>query len=467
MERPDVHYARTDDGASIAYQAFGAGRYDIVYMSGFVTHLDLMWESAQEVEWFRRLAGLGRVVMLDRRGIGLSDRFTPGEAPPVEVLVEDLGAVMDAAGVTRPILFGSQTAAPLACLYAASHPDRVRALAIYAMCSHLAGPHLEEWQTYLDWTGSHFGSLEAALNEVRDVQPSRAGDPDHLAWMARLHRSAWSPGSFRPMVEVQIALDIRDVLPAISVPTLAMYRRGDSSIPLEALRSSAALIPGATVVELPGTDHECSAGPIAPIMDALEGFIADLDGERVGGARRLATVLFTDVVGATARAAEIGDAAWRDLIAAHHAIVRRELDRFSGTEVDTAGDGFLATFDGPARAVRCAQAIGSRVRDLGLEIRAGVHTGEIETINGKVGGIAVHIGARIAASAGPSEILVSSTVKDLTAGSGLAFEDVGEHELKGVPDTWRLFRVVAPGSGDPASAGRVAPTDPVYDRPTR
>jgi len=441
VERPEVRYARAADGASIAYQAFGAGRYDIVFMSGNITHLDLMWDSAQEVDWFQHLAGLGRVVMLDRRGIGLSDRFTPGEAPPVEVLVEDLGAVMEAAGVTRPILFGSNAAAQLGCLYAASHPDRVRGLVTYAMWTHLAGRHLQEWQTYLEWTASHFGSIEAALNEVRDVQPSRAGDPDHLAWMARLMRSAWSPGSFRPMVEVQMALDIRDVLPAISVPTLAMYRPGDSSVPVDDMRSSAALIHGATIVELPGMDHECSAGPIAPMIDALESFIASLDGAQIRSSRRLATVLFTDVVGATARAAEIGDAAWRDLIAAHHRIVRRELERFSGKEIDTAGDGFFATFDGPARAVHCAQAIGSRVRDLGVEIRAGVHTGEIEPVDGKVGGIAVHIGARIAALAGPSEVLVSSTVKDLTAGSGLVFDDAGERELKGVPDRWRLFRV--------------------------
>lgn len=442
MERPKVHYARAADGASIAYQAFGAGRYDIVFMSGNITNLDVLWESDQEVEWFQQLARLGRVVLLDRRGMGLSDRFAPGEAPTVEILVEDLGAVMDAAGVTRPILFGSNSAAQLACLYAASHPDRVRGLATYAMWSHLAGRHLQEWQAYLEWTPSHFGSLEAALNEVRDVQPSRAGDPDHLDWMARLQRSAWSPGSFRPMIEVQMALDIRDVLPAISVPTLAMYRPGDSSVPVSDTRSSAALIHGATVVELPGMDHECSAGPIGPMIDALEGFIASLDGEQVvRSARRLATVLFTDVVGATARAAEVGDAAWRDLIVAHHAIVRRELARFSGTEIDTAGDGFFATFDGPARAVHCALTIGSRVRDLGLEIRAGVHTGEIEAVNGKVGGIAVHIGARIAALAAPSEVLVSSTVKDLTAGSGLVFEDAGEQELKGVPDQWRLYRV--------------------------
>lgn len=447
MERPAIHYAQASDGASIAYQAFGAGRYDLIHMSGNITHLDLMWESAQEVAWLQRLAGLGRVIMLDRRGIGLSDRFTPGEAPPVEVLVEDLGAVMDAAGVTRPILFGSQTSAQLACLYAASHPDRIRGLATYAMWSHLAGAHRQDWQTYLEWTLSHFGSIEAALNEVRDVQPSRAGDADHLDWMARLHRSAWSPGSFRPMVEVQMALDIRDVLPTVSVPTLAMYRPGDSSIPAEVLRSSAALIPGATVVELPGTDHECSAGPISPVIDALEGFIAGLDGEQLLSRRRLATVLFTDVVGATERAAAIGDAAWRDLIEAHHAVVRRELTRFSGTEVDTAGDGFFATFEGPARAVHCARAIGDRVRDLGVEIRAGVHTGEIEAVNGKVGGIAVHIGARIAALAGPSEVLVSSTVKDLTAGSGLVFEDAGEHDLKGVPGSWRLYRADSSGRG--------------------
>ena len=278
---------------------------------------------------------------------------------------------MDAAGVTRPILFGSNSAAQLACLYAASHPDRVRGLATYAMWSHLAGRHLQEWQTYLEWTASHFGSLEAALNEVRDVQPSRAGDPGHLAWMVRLQRSAWSPGSFRPMVEVQMALDIRDVLPAISVPTLAMYRPGDSSVPVDDMRSSAALIHGATVVELPGMDHECSAGPMAPMIDALEGFIASLDGTKVSEfatpARPSCSPTSSEPPRAPLRSATRPG---RDLIAAHHGIVRRELERFSGTEVDTRRRRILRDlrWAGPGRPLRPGDRLprrGPRARDPG------------------------------------------------------------------------------------------------------
>ena len=442
VERPDVRYARAADGAYIAFQAFGAGRYDIVFMPGQFTHLDLSWDDPEEAAWFRRLATLGRVIMLDRRGIGLSDRFAPDMAPPIEVLVEDLGAVMDAAGATKPILFGTAVGAQLASLFAASHPDRVRGLATYAMWSHLSEAESDDWRSYVEWTLAHIGSIEAAQNEVRDMQPSRADDPDRVAWVARFTRSAFSPGSFRPMMEVQIALDIRDILPTITVPSLAMYRVGDSTIPGPgSMRRAAELFNGATIVELPGTDHWWSAEPVTPIIDALEAFIAGLDGANVRPDRRLSTVLFTDIVGSTARAAGLGDSAWRDLIGAHHAVVRRELTRFMGTEVDTAGDGFFASFDGPARAVRCAQAIATRVRELGLEIRAGVHTGEIETIDGKIGGIAVIIGARIGAMAGPSDIMVSSTVKDLTAGSGLVFEDAGEHVLKGVPEPWHLYRV--------------------------
>jgi class 3 adenylate cyclase len=447
MDRTEVRYARTKDGVHIAWQAFGTGRFDILFVPGQITHLDLAWENPQEVAWFRRLATLGRVIMLDQRGVGLSDRLSPRDLPPVEVLVEDLSAVLDAAGATKAVLFGTATGAQLACLFAALHPERVRGLATYALWSHVSGDFRRDYEEFLDLAPSRWGSLESALYDARDVQPSRAGDRDYLAWVARLQRNALSPGSIRPFGVLQMALDIRDVLPAVAVPTLALYRPNETSVPPELLRSSAALIPDATVVELPGTDHWWSAEPVAPLIDELEAFLARLGGGQAPSPRRLSTVLFTDIVGSTARAAELGDGAWRETLVAHHALVRGELERHGGTEVDTAGDGFFASFDGPARAVRCARAIISRVGELGLQVRAGVHTGEIETFDGKVGGIAVVIGARIGNLAGPSEVLVSSTVKDLTAGSGLMFEDAGVRELKGVPDPWRLYRVTASGPG--------------------
>ena len=251
-----------------------------------------------------------------------------------------------------------------------------------------------------------------------------------------------SPGAVKPLFEVSLALDVRGVLPTITVPSLVMHREHDSAQPVELMQDAARLIPGAQHIELPGIDHWYTAEPQEPMFDAIESFIDTLGGAKRTSTRRLATVLFTDIVGSTERAASLGDAAWNDLVEGHHARVRTQLGLFRGTEVDTAGDGFLATFDGPARAVHCAQAIASSVRELGLEIRAGVHTGEIELSDGHVRGIAVHIGARVMSLARPSEVVVSSTVKDLVAGSGLDFEDAGEHELKGVPDTWHLYRVV-------------------------
>jgi class 3 adenylate cyclase len=286
------------------------------------------------------------------------------------------------------------------------------------------------------------GSLESAVHDAREVEPSRADESTYVEWIAKIQRTALSPGAVRPLFETGLALDVRDVLPTISVPTLVMHRERDSAADVDLLASVATMIPGAQHVVLPGWDHWVTAEPQEPMFEAIERFIAQLGDHRTTPTRRLATVLFTDIVASTQRAAELGDVAWKAALERHHAIVRAAIVHHGGREISTAGDGFFASFDGPAAAARCALQAAVGVRDIGLRIRAGVHTGEVETIDGEIGGLRVTIGARVGALAGPDEVLASSTVKDLSAGSGLSFQDAGEHELKGVPDRWRLYRVM-------------------------
>ena len=444
MERPDVHYAVAPDGVHIAYQAFGTGRYDILCVPGQSTHLDLMWDDPEQVRFLRRLAGSGRVIIMDRRGVGLSDRLSPRDLPPVEVLADDVGVVLRASGATSPVLFGSAEGGQIAAMFAATHPNRVAGLILYATWYALPPLERQEWLEWLEWAPMRWGSEELAQLDARQMWPSRASDPWFIDYVRRLTRSALSPAAARVLYEYMLAIDIHDVLPSVTAPTLTMWREHDSTgVGVDVLRETASLIPGARKVVLPGADHWWMAGPMDPVFEAIESFLAELSGASRAETRRLATVLFTDIVESTARAAELGDADWRDVVGRHHAIVRRELGRFGGTEIDTAGDGFFATFDGPAAAVRCARAIGAATLEVGLRIRAGVHTGEVETIDGKAGGLGVLIGARIGALADPGQVWASSTVKDLSAGSGLGFEDVGERELKGVPDRWHLFRVLA------------------------
>jgi class 3 adenylate cyclase len=443
-ERPNIRYAWNGD-VSLAYQVLGDGPLDLLYLQGWVSHLDLSWDSPYLSSFLRGLAGSARLIPTDRRGWGCSDRFSPSDVPPFETLVDDLITVLDAAGSERAAIFASVECAPIAVLAGATYPDRIQALVLCnPFVSYLAKDDIDWMPTMPEW--------EEWAREVRASYPLErwwGGPPDHpeRAWFERYVRASVAPGGliaeFRRFVET----DVRPVLSTVSLPTLVIAdpTGNDDNDPRNG-RFVAEHIPGARLVEIepaPGAlDWHHWYSMSDRLVREVSAFLIGIREEETRLDRVLATVLFTDIVGSTSRAAELGDGAWRGLLERHHAVVRAMLARHRGVEVDTAGDGFLATFDGPARAVRCAQAIRDALRPTGLEIRAGVHTGEVETVDGKVGGIAVNIGARVAALAGPSEVLVSQTVRDLVAGSGLAFEDAGEHILKGVPDRWHLYRAL-------------------------
>jgi class 3 adenylate cyclase len=445
---PEIRYARNGDVA-LAYQVLGEGPIDLVFFPAFINNLEIAWEDPERARFLRRLASFSRLILMDRRGTGLSDRMAPKDLPPLEVLMDDLAVVLDAVGSERTALFGTSDSACLCAMFAASHPDRVTALSLFAISAVGVATEDYPWQWTVDEWDEYFRGLQAgwgtrayADTAVNWFWPSHGDDERYKEWYARFMRQSASPNSVEAIERIWRDIDIRPILPTISVPTLVMSRTDDRVEHVEAGRDAAERIPGARFVELPGADDAPWIGDQDAVLDEVQEFltgtrhVADVD-------RILATVLFTDIVGSTERAASLGDGKWGELLSRHHDRVRSELERFRGREIATAGDGFLATFDGPARAVHCARAVAEEVRDLGLEIRAGVHTGEVELDGDDVRGIAVHIGARVGALAGPSEVLVSSTVKDLVAGSGLAFEDAGEHELKGVPDSWRLYRVVA------------------------
>jgi class 3 adenylate cyclase len=437
VEIPDVQYARSGDVA-IAYQVMGSGPFDLVLISGFVSHLDLDLDEPRMAHFLRRLASFSRLIRFDKRGTGLSDR--PGGLPDLETRMDDVRAVMDAVGSERAALLGYSEGGPMSCLFAATYPERTSALVIYASYAKRQDPDDDypwastsaERRAYADEIERNWG-VDADLGSM-----APSADAALRRWWARRARAAASPAAARDLILMNSSIDIRAVLPTIRIPTLVLHRSDDRDSRVEEGRYLAEHIPGARFVELTGQDHFPSLDA-DEILDEVEEFLTGTRPAREPD-RVLATVLFTDIVGSSQKAAEVGDGAWRRLLAAHHTLVRRELDRHQGREVDTAGDGFLATFDGPARAVRCARAIQDAVGDLGLELRAGLHTGEVERADGKVAGIAVHTGARVAALAEPGEVLVSSTVKDLVAGSGLEFEDRGVHELKGVGE-WRLYAV--------------------------
>jgi class 3 adenylate cyclase len=434
--RPDTRYARSGD-VNIAYQVVGDGPLDLVLVPGFVSHLDLDWDDPRSEHFLSRLAAFSRLIRFDKRGTGLSDR--PGGLPDLETRMDDVRAVMDAAGSERAALFGYSEGGPLSCLFAATYPERTSALVIYGSYAKRQDPD-EDYP----WCRPRREREAYALEVERDwgLEADRSimipfVDAEHARWWASRARAAASPAAARDLILMNSRIDIRATLPAIHVPTLVLHRVGDLDSRIEEGRYLAEHIAGARFTELAGFVH-------APWFDADQ--IVDEVEEFLTGTRPvpepdrvLATVLFTDIVGSTARASELGDRRWRDLLQRHHDVVRRELGRFRGREVDTAGDGFLATFDGPARAVRCGLAVAERVGDIGLATRAGVHSGEVELLDGGVSGLAVHIGARVAAAAGPGEVLVSSTVRDLVAGSGLSFAERGEHDLRGVPGRWRLY----------------------------
>ena len=439
VQIPGVHYTKSGD-LNIAYQVVGEGPFDLVYVPGWISNIELMWEEPAHARLLRRLASFSRLILFDKRGTGMSDPVPVDRLPTLEQRMDDVRAVMDAAGSERAALFGSSEGGLMSVLFAATYPERTEALVTHAIYAKRL------WSPDYPWAPTP----EARAAEIEATERDWGGDMDISVLapsadeafkrraVAYLRRSA-SPGAAVALLRMNTQIDVRAALPTISAPTLVLQRVGDLDVNVEEARWIASQIPGAKLVELPGDDHLIWAGDVDELVDEVEDFLTGSRPSRTSD-RVLATVLFTDIVGATQRASELGDRRWRELLEQHHAIVRRELTRFRGSEVDTAGDGFLATFDGPARAARCARAIQGAVRELGLEVRAGVHTGEVELTDGKVAGIAVHTGARVAALAGAGEVLVSSTVKDLVAGSGLEFADRGTHELKGVGE-WRLYAV--------------------------
>ncbi len=447
--KPEVSYVRNGD-VSIAYQVVGSGSHDLLLVSGFVSNLQYAWEYPSLSRFLSRLAESARLILTDRRGSGLSDRFR--EAPPQETMLRDLEIVLDEVGSAKATLFGVWDGCETSILFAATNPERVSSLILFtaSAAQRKADDYPwawsdEEWEEWLASIRDGWGTRAWVVKNARWMGPGMLDTPDELERWIAYTRFAASPSSAEAVMRNSSNTDIRDILPIVRTPTLLLHRVGDQIEPIEAARYMAAKMPDARLVELPGDDGIPWIGDADAVLREILTFL----GEKVRHAfddRRLATVLFTDIVGSTQRAAMLGDAGWAELLGEHHRRGREELRRFEGVEIDTAGDGFLATFDGPARAVRCAQAIGERVRDIGIEIRAGVHVGEIELVGDDIRGIAVHIGARVAALAGPGEVLVSSTVKDLVAGSGLTFEDAGEHELRGVPDRWRLYRVMTSSS---------------------
>jgi pimeloyl-ACP methyl ester carboxylesterase len=438
---PQTRYAKAPDGTSIAYQIVGDGPVDLVYAGGIWSNLEMMWEQPAWAHFLKRLVRFSRLILFDMRGVGLSDRGT--EPPLLELQRDDVGAVMDAAGSEDAIVFGGARAATMSMLFAATHPDRTRALILYApVAKTVSSPDFPYGKTREE-QAAFFDRFLAEMGTAKNLDlqaPSVAGDERFVAWWARFERLVASPSAYQELARIFTEMDVRDVLPAIHVPTLVIHREGDLIVLERQARYVADRIANATYVELPGDDHVPFVGDADAILDEVERFVTgrrpipEID-------KVLATVLFTDIVDSTRRQAELGDVGWKELIERHHAVVRELLLEHRGIEQDTAGDGFFVRFDGPARAIRCAQAIVESVRRLGIDVRAGVHTGECEIVDGKCGGLSVSIGSRVMAKAGPSEVLVSQTVKDLVAGSGVAFEEAGEHELKGVPARWRLYRV--------------------------
>ena len=454
MDIPETRYAMTADGVHIAYQVFGDGPVDILFVMGWVTHIEKMWTEPRFARFYTRLASFGRVMLFDKRGVGLSDRVSEDRLPSLEVRMDDARAVMDAVGSERAVVLGVSEGGPMAMLFAATYPERTIGLIVYgtsacwnnapdypwSVPSEDRSAEMKEWDERRDRL---WGTKELASEYMAEsFAPALAHDEPTLTWVADYMRNAASPGAVGALSEMNRSIDVRSALPAIHVPTLVMARDGDIEYPVAETKWMADQIRGARFVSSPGDEHLFVMGNQDDLLDEIERFVATVREDEADLDRVLATVMFTDMVGSTEKAAALGDKGWRDLVERHHGVVRAMLGRFRGNEVDTAGDGFFATFDGPARGVRCAQAIIPAVRDLGIEVRAGVHTGEVETIAGKVGGIAVNVGARIASLAAPSEVLVSHTVQGLVSGSGLRFEDAGEHELKGVPDRWHLYRVV-------------------------
>jgi class 3 adenylate cyclase len=432
---------------NIAYQVTGEGPRDLVYVPGFVSNIEVMWEDPGLARFLRRLASFSRLITFDKRGTGLSDPVPLDALPGLEVRMDDLRAVMDAVGSTSATLFGHSEGGNMCILFAATYPQRTDGLVLTGCWVKRIRSDDYQWAPTWEARMADVEQTEATWGDPGVVDyyaPSRADDQAFREWMQRYFRLSASPKTARTLLQMNSLIDVTSVLPLIQVPTLLLYRRGDLDVNVEEGRYVASKIPNSKLIEYEGSDHLFWAGDYEPMLAEIGEFVT---GQRVAedSERVLATVLFTDIVDSTGRASDLGDGAWRMLLERHNGVIRTELGRWRGREVETTGDGFLATFDGPARAVRCARSITEAVRPLGIEVRCGLHTGEVESVGSEVTGIAVHLGARIAALAAPGEVLVSRTVKDLVVGSGLRFVERGSHRLKGITEPWDLFALDGEG----------------------
>jgi class 3 adenylate cyclase len=454
MRPPETRYAKTVDGFHIAYQTIGEGAVDVLGVGAYFSNLEHKWDLPSMAATQRSLSEIGRLILLDGRGTGLSDRLHGDRLPTLEERIDDVRAVLDAVNSRTVVLVSFADAGPLCCLFAATYPERTHALVLCNTRPRTAwapdypwGMTPEEFDKDLEASETRWGTRAYAQEIAAQAVPSRADDEDLIDWWAADMRLSASPSAAAQLLRMYHDMDVRHILPAIHVPTLVL-----ASDPVyDESAAMAAAIPGAEIVRIASSEPTVMSSPKL-YVEQIRRFVSRIQGEEADLDKVLATVLFTDIVASTQRAAAGGDNAWRELVERHHRFIRGMLARWRGREMDTAGDGFFAAFDGPARAIRCATAITGGIQTLGLEVRAGVHTGECELIDGKMAGLTVAIGARVAARAGPSEVLVSQTVKDLVAGSDIAFEDAGEHELKGVPDRWRLYRVLGPSRAAGAGA---------------
>jgi len=444
---PETRYARTADGTHVAFQTNGDGPIDILVMRSWHSNLDNEWTDPVLAGIYQRLGAIGRIIRLDRRGVGLSDRIDPDRLPTLEDRIDDIRAVMAAAGSERIALVGLGPGGAVCAAFAAMRPERARGLVLWGPTPAVAGPD-PRWATsdeafgaFLDRVRSQWGTTEEAQTRANEGMRSRAGDPAFIEWLRRDMELSGTASEAVAQARLNRETVLRDLLPTIHIPTLVAWRTGSGAA--AAARHVAATIPTSIVRELPGEDFALLAGDWRAGLRVIEDFLATLGDSEPDDDRVLATIMFTDLVGSTETAAKQGDRAWRETLDRHHAAVRRALAAHRGREIDTAGDGFFASFDGPARAIRCATAIRASVHDLGLELKIGIHAGECERAGPGLRGLAVHVGARIGATAMPGEILASRTVRDLVAGSGIVFEDAGTHELKGVPDAWQLYRVLS------------------------
>jgi class 3 adenylate cyclase len=437
----DVHYARSGD-LRIAYSVHGDGPVDFVFIPGLVSHLENWWEARASERFFNRIASFARLIMFDKRGTGMSDHYVG--VPTLEQRIDDVRAVMEAVGSESAFISGLSEGGPMSILYSATYPERTRGLILMGTTARImAAPDypIGHSQEFLDEFGKEIDEHWGQGGLMNLFIPSFVDDERAQRMWSRYQRMGGSPGTTRALMDANTKIDVRDLLPLVQVPTLVIHRIDERILPVEHGRYLAEHIPGAKLLEQPGDDHLPWLGDSDGVLDAIEEFVTG-SRHRVDEDRILATVLFTDIVDSTRHAAEAGDRRWHELLDAHDEIGSREVERFRGRRIKTTGDGMLAVFDGPARGVRCAEAVRDAIAELGVQLRAGLHTGECELRGDDVGGLAVHIGARVAHLAEPGEILVSRTVRDLVAGSGLVFADRGEHELKGVPDRWPVYAVV-------------------------